>query len=66
MDIDEIRAHTTELLHEELDKAYRELFNLRFQKATRQLADTTAIPKTRKTVARILTVLRQRELAQPS
>ena len=66
MQIEEIRAHTTELLKEELEKAYRELFNLRFQKATRQLADTTAIPKTRKTVARILTVLRQREMVQPS
>jgi large subunit ribosomal protein L29 len=66
MEIEEIRAHTTELLQEELEKAYRELFNLRFQKATRQLADTTAIPKTRKTVARILTVLRQRELVQSS
>ena len=66
MKTEEIRAYTTELLHEELEKAYRELFNLRFQKATRQMADTTAIPKTRKTVARNLTGMRERESAQPS
>ncbi len=66
MRIDEVRALTTEGLHEELEKAHRELFNLRFQKATRQLADSTAIPKTRQRVARINTVLRERELPQGS
>ena len=66
MRIDEVRALTTESLHEELEKAHRELFNLRFQKATRQLADSTAIPKTRKQVAQINTILRERELAEGS
>ena len=66
MRIDEVRALTTESLREELEKGYRELFNLRFQKATRQLADSTSIPKTRKRVARIQTVLREREPAQGS
>ena len=41
-----------------------ELFNLRFQVATKQLADSTAIRKARKNVARILTVLRERELLE--
>jgi len=62
MKIEEARSLNTDNLREELEQAYRELFNLRFQKATRQLADSTAIPKTRKGVARILTVLREREL----
>jgi len=64
MKIEEARALTTESLREELEKSYRELFNLRFQKATRQLADFTAIPKTRKDTARILTVLKERELIE--
>ncbi|MCL0102190.1 50S ribosomal protein L29 [Dehalococcoidia bacterium] len=64
MKIEEARSLNTDNLREELEKAYRELFNLRFQKATRQLADSTAIPKTRKDVARILTALRERELIE--
>lgn len=62
MRIDEVRTLTTENLREELEKSRKELLNLRFQKATRQLADSTAIPKTHQKVARIATVLREREL----
>lgn len=64
MRIDEVRTLTTDQLKEELDKTYKELFTLRFQKATRQLADSTAIPKARKTVARIQTVLTERTRAE--
>jgi len=64
MKIDEVRALTTEQLKEELDKTYKGLFSLRFQKATRQLVDTTSIPKALKTVARIQTVLTEREAEQ--
>ncbi len=64
MRIDEVRTLTTDQLKEELDKTYKELFTLRFQKATRQLADSTAIPKARKTVARIQTVLTERVRAE--
>jgi large subunit ribosomal protein L29 len=63
MRIEEIRTLTTDSLLQELEKAQKELFNLRFQKATRQLADSTRIPKIRKDVARIKTILRERELA---
>ncbi len=63
MRMDEIRALTNESLQEELEKAQKALFNLRFQKATRQMSDTTAIKKVRKDVARILTAVRERELA---
>ena len=63
MRIDEVRAFTTEQLRQELDKTYKDLFNLRFQKATRQLNDSTSIPKARKTVARIETELTERALA---
>ena len=55
---------TAEALQTELDGAYRELFNLRFQKATQQLSDTSTLKNARRNVARIKTILRERELAQ--
>ncbi len=64
MRIKEVRALTTENLQGELEGISKELFNLRFQKATQQLADTNAMRKTRKKAARIKTVLRERQLAK--
>ncbi len=59
----EIRALTDEEIREELDKSYQELMNLRFREATNQLTDTNQPRKTRKDIARMLTCLRERELA---
>ncbi len=47
-------------LHNELERLRRELFDLRAQAVTEKLADPTRLGKTRRTVARILTVLRER------
>ena len=66
MRIEEVRELTTETLQEELENARKELFNLRFQKATQQLSDSNAIRKARRTVARMMTVLRERELIAES
>ena len=63
MRIEEIRNIGTENLLQELEGSERELFNLRFQKATQQLSDTTGLRKTRRNIARMKTVLRERELA---
>lgn len=63
MRIEEIRNIGTENLLQELEGSERELFNLRFQKATQQLSDMTGIRKTRRNIARMKTVLRERELA---
>ena len=49
-------------LREELDKAKAELFNLRFQAATGQLDNSGRIKVVKRDVARIMTVLRVREL----
>ena len=49
-------------LREELDKAKAELFNLRFQSATGQIENTGRIKVVKRDVARILTVLRERDL----
>jgi large subunit ribosomal protein L29 len=46
-----------------LDDYHQELFNLRFQKATGQLANTARRKQVRKDIARIKTILRERELA---
>jgi large subunit ribosomal protein L29 len=51
-------------LTEELGEAKRELFNLRFQLATGQLENSSRIPLVKKTVARIRTEMRARELAK--
>ncbi len=49
-------------LRRELDEAHQALFNLRFQSATRQLANTSQIAKARRRIARIRTLLREREI----
>ena len=64
MDIDKVRALTDAELVSELAAAKRNLYDLRFQLATRQLTDYSQIPQTRRKIARILTVLTERELAE--
>ena len=64
MEIDDVRAMTNEELDEELDSTHRELMNLRFRVATMQLANVNEIKKARRRIARIKTVVRERELAK--
>ena len=47
-----------------LDEAHQELFNLRFQYATGQLKNTARLSQVRRDIARLRTILRQRELAR--
>ncbi|HMM37844.1 MULTISPECIES: 50S ribosomal protein L29 [Desulfovibrio] len=56
----EIRALDDKQLGEKLGEFRKELFNLRFQHATAQLENTQRIPTVKKTIARILTVQRER------
>jgi len=58
----EIRALTTEEIQARLEEAYQELFNLRFQMATRQLKDPNRITEVKRDIARMKTILREREL----
>lgn len=62
MRISDIRALSSEELKKQLDDSYRELFNLRFRLATRQLTNYNEIRNVRKRIARIKTILREREL----
>jgi large subunit ribosomal protein L29 len=61
MQVHEIRNLSEQQLQEELENSYKELMNLRFRTATNQLTDTNQPRKTRKNIARLLTVMRQRE-----
>jgi large subunit ribosomal protein L29 len=63
MKISEIRALTTEELNGKLEDTREELFKLRFQYATGQLTDMSRLSITRRTIGRMMTVLRERELA---
>ena len=63
MDIDKVRGLSDGELDNELTNARRQLHDLRFQLATRQLTDHRQLSRTRKTVARILTVQHERETA---
>ena len=61
--IGEIRAMTDEELRGRIEEARQELFNLRFQRATGNLASPMRFRHVRRDMARIMTVLRERELA---
>ena len=63
MDIDEVRALSDTELENELTAARRNLYDLRFQLATRQLTDYNQIERTRKKIARILMVKTERRAA---
>ena len=60
MDIDKVRGLTDVELEAALREAKQELWQTRFQLSTRQLKDYSSIPRTRRTIARILTVQLER------
>ena len=59
----EIHALNNEELLTKLEEAHEELFNLRFRLATRQLTNHREIPKVKRNIARMKTILRERELS---
>jgi large subunit ribosomal protein L29 len=66
IDIDKLRALSDAELDQALKDAKRDLWQARFELATRQLKDYTAISGTRRTIARILTVRHERKLVETS
>jgi large subunit ribosomal protein L29 len=60
MDIDKARALSDGELDDALKEAKQDLWQARFALSTRQLKDYSSIPQTRRTIARILTVQRER------
>ena len=62
MQITEVRELNDSELEKELTDQERALMNLRFRKATMQLTNTNELGNTRKTIARIKTVIRERAI----
>jgi large subunit ribosomal protein L29 len=58
----ELKEMTNDELAGELKELKQELFNLRFQSATGQLGNVMVIQKTKKDIARVKTIIREREL----
>lgn len=63
MKANEARSMSNADLGKQLDDSYQELFNLRFQRVAGQVKNTARVSAVRKQIARIKTVLRERELA---
>jgi large subunit ribosomal protein L29 len=61
--IDDVRGMTPDQLSETLLNLKKEQFNLRFQKATGQMEKTHRVSEIRKDIARLKTVLRQKQPA---
>lgn len=62
MTVEDIRNTETQELLNKVEEYKKELFGLRFQHATGQLEDTARMKKVKKNIARIKTVIREREL----
>jgi len=64
MKASEFRTMTNAEMANRLDDSYQEIFNLRFQRASGKLTNTARMGLVRKEIARIKTILRERELAE--
>jgi large subunit ribosomal protein L29 len=58
----EIRAQTTEELTKQLEDSHQELFNLRFRLSTKQLVNHREVRRVKRKIARLKTLLTEREL----
>ena len=58
--LEELKSQSVADLNAQLVEAKKELFNLRFQNATNQLDNTSRIKEVRKNIARIQTVIAQK------
>ena len=64
MKVAEIRALNTEELKKQLEEAHQELFNLRFRLATKQLVNHRELPRVKKRIAQLKTIIKERELTK--
>ena len=60
MKVEEIRKKTNDQLKTELSNLYKESFNLRFQKSSGQLENTSRIFKVRKLIAKVKTIMNEK------
>ena len=64
MELNKIREMTDVELSAELDKMKQELFNLRFQHVTGQLENPVKMREVKRNIARVKTIIREKELAK--
>lgn len=60
--VKETRELSTEELTKQLEESHQELFNLRFRLSTKQLVNHREVRRVKRKIARIKTLLREREL----
>ena len=63
MKVEEIRALSAEELARQLETAHQELFDFRFRLATKQLVNHRQIRITKKKIAQLKTIIREKELS---
>lgn len=64
MKASEVRALSADQLNDKLAELKKEQFNLRFQKATNQIENTSRVKVVRRDIARIKTILTQQQAAK--
>ena len=62
MKIEEMRSLSIEELNKRVNDAHQELLNLRIKAYTRQLANHRELPRVRKEIARLNTIIREKQL----
>jgi len=66
MKVSDARAMTVDLIDDEVLKLKKEQFNLRFQRATGQLENTSRVRVVRRDIARLKTIARQKRVGDPA
>ena len=61
---EDLRVMSDDELTKQVEEAHRELFNLRFRLATKQLANHREVRSVKKRIARLKTIMRERELSR--
>ena len=61
---EDLRAMSDDELAKQVEEAHRELFNLRFRLATKQLANHREVRTVKKRIARLKTIMREREMSR--
>ena len=64
LSVEDIRRMTADQMDDEILKLKKERFNLRFQRATGQLENTSRMREARRDIARIKTIARQKRQAE--
>jgi large subunit ribosomal protein L29 len=64
MKVTQLRTLDDAALQKQLDDLYQELFNLRFQRAAKQLSNLNRLTEVKRDIARVKTILRERQIAR--